>query len=196
MLVYTMNVSLDGYVCTPDGSLEWTTVDDELHTWFNEDLRSTAASIYGRRLYELMAAYWPTSETDPSATEPMREFGRIWRRTPRYVFSNSLDRVEHNSRLVRGDVADVLSEIRREVHGDIEVAGPTIAGQFVRRGLVDAYRLIVHPVVLGGGKPFWPPLDAPISLRLVETHRFSSGAMLLAYERDQPVGAAMSDAHP
>jgi len=185
MLVYTMNVSLDGYVCTPDGSLEWTKVDDELHTWFNDQMREIQASIYGRRLYEVMATYWPTSETDASATEPMREFGRIWRRTPRYVFSTSLDRVEHNSRLVSGDVTDVLAEIRREVPGDIEVAGPTIAGQFVRRGLVDAYRLIVHPAVLGGGTPYWPPLDAPLSLRLVETRRFASGAILLAYERDQ-----------
>lgn len=185
MLIYTMNVSLDGYVSDQNGSLDWTTVDDELHTWFNEDLRSIAASIYGRRLYELMAAYWPTSETDPSATEPMREFGRIWRRTPRYVFSDSLDRVEHNSRLVRGDVADVLAEIRREVHGDIEVAGPTIARQFVRRGLVDAYRLIVHPAVLGAGTPYWPRVDEPLSLRLVETRRFASGATLLAYESDQ-----------
>ena len=185
MLIYTMNVSLDGYVCTPDGSLEWTKVDDELHTWFNDQARQIEASIYGRRLYEVMAAYWPTSETDPSATETTREFGRIWRRTARYVFSNTLDRVEHNSRLVSGDVSDVLAEIRREVRGDIEVAGPTIAGQFVRRGLVDAYRLVVHPAVLGGGTPYWPALDEPLSLRLTETHRFSSGVTLLAYERDQ-----------
>ena len=185
MLVYTMNVSLDGYVCTADGSLEWTKVDDELHTWFNDQMREIQASIYGRRLYEVMAAYWPTSETDPSATEPMREFGRIWRRTPRYVFSNSLDHVEHNSRLVRGDITDVLAEIRREVRGDSEVAGPMTAGQFVRRGLVDAYRLVVHPAVLGGGTPYWPKLDTPLSLRLVETHRFASGVLLLSYERDQ-----------
>jgi len=181
MLIYCMNVSLDGYVCDRDGSLDWTIVDDELHTWFNERARNIEASIYGRRLYELMAAYWPTSETDPSATEPMREFGRIWRRTPRYVFSNSLDRVEHNSRLVSGDVADVLTEVRLEIHGDIEVAGPTIAAQFVRRGLVDAYQLVVHPVVLGGGTSFWPPLEEPVPLRLVETHSFASGALLLSY---------------
>ncbi len=185
MLIYCMNVSLDGYVSPPDGSVDWPSVDDELHRWFNDQARNIAASIYGRRLYEPMAAYWPTSETDPSATETMREFGRIWRRTPRYVFSNSLDRVEHNSRLVSGDVANVLKDVRREVHGDIEVAGPTTAGPFIRRGLVDAYQLIVHPVVLGGGTPFWPPLDEPLALRLVETHRFASGAMLLSYERDQ-----------
>ncbi|CAN5570546.1 dihydrofolate reductase family protein [soil metagenome] len=185
MLIYCMNVSLDGYVNDPNGSLDWSNPDAELHTWFNDHARNIEASLYGRRLYELMAAYWPTSETDPSASEPEREFGRIWRRTPRYVFSNTLDRVEHNSRLVSGDVAAVLTDVRREVQGDIEVAGPTLAGQFVGRGLVDAYQLLVHPVVLGGGTPFWPQGEEQQNLRLVETRHFASGVMLLSYERDQ-----------
>lgn len=182
MLIYCMNVSLDGYVCDRDGSLDWTQPDNELHTWFNDQARTIEASLYGRRLYELMAAYWPTSETDPSASETEREFGRIWRRTPRYVFSNTLDRVEHNSRLVSGDVTAVLNEVRGEVEGNIEVAGPTLAAQFVRRGLVDAYRLIVLPIFLGGGTPFWPQVDKPQPLRLVETRRFASGPLLLSYE--------------
>lgn len=184
MLIYCMNVSLDGYVNDRDGSLDWSNPDDELHSWFNERFRNIEASLYGRRLYELMAAYWPTSDSDPSATEPMREFGRVWRRTPRYVFSNTLDHVEHNSTLVRGDVGDVLTEVRREVQGDLEVAGPTLAAQFVQRDLVDAYQLVIHPVILGGGTPFWPPLEKPLNLRLVETDEFGSGVRLLSYERE------------
>ena len=180
-LIYLLNVSLDGFIETPDRSLEWTTVDDELHRWFNDQTRMLDASLYGRRLYEVMAAYWPTAEDDPSATETEREFAAIWNPMPKIVFSSTLASVEHNARLVSGDVGHVLDELRREFGGDLDVGGPNLAGQFVRRGLVDEYRLIVHPVVLGAGTPFWPQLDQPLRLRLIETRTFASGVMLVAY---------------
>jgi len=181
-LIYLMNVSLDGYIETAVHSLDWATVDDELHTWFNDHMREMAASLYGRRLYEVMAGYWPTSDSDPNATEPMREFGRLWRATPRVVFSTTLTSVDHNSRLARGDVGDELARLRDEVDGDIEVGGPTLAAAFIRRGLVDEYRLVIHPVVLGGGTPFFPSLETPIPLRQTATKRFGSGAVFVAYE--------------
>ncbi|MBA3777861.1 MAG: dihydrofolate reductase family protein [Chloroflexi bacterium] len=180
-LIYSLNVSLDGFVETTDHGLDWTTVDDELHTWFNDQTRTLEASLYGRRLYELMADYWPTGEDDPAATDAMREFARIWKRMPKIVFSSSLAHVEHNSRLVRGDVGAVLEGLRREFDGDLGVGGPNLAGQFVRRGLVDEYRLVIHPVVLGAGTPFWPELDAQLRLRLVEEHAFASGVELRSY---------------
>ena len=129
-----------------------------------------------------MADYWPTAEDDPSATDAMREFARIWKPMPKIVFSTSLDHVKHNARLVRGDVGNVLEELRGEFDGDIDIGGPNVAGQFVRRGLVDAYHLVVHPVVLGAGTPFWPALDAPLRLRLTETRTFASGAVLASFE--------------
>jgi len=177
-----MNVSLDGFVETPEHSLDWATVDDELHQWFNDEAKTLDASLYGRRMYELMADYWPTAEDDPSATDAMREFARIWKPMPKIVFSTSLDHVKHNARLVRGDVGNVLEELRGEFDGDIDIGGPNVAGQFVRRGLVDAYHLVVHPVVLGAGTPFWPALDAPLRLRLTETRTFASGAVLASFE--------------
>ena len=180
-LIYSLNVSLDGFVETPDHGLEWATVDEELHTWFNEQARTLDASLYGRRIYELMAGYWPTAEDDPSATDVEREFARIWKPTPKIVFSTSLKHVEHNARLVQGDVATVLEEVRREFDGDLDVGGPNLAGQFVRRGLVDEYRLVIHPVVLGAGTPFWPQVDPPLRLRLTETQNFASGAELRSY---------------
>jgi dihydrofolate reductase len=180
-LIYLLNVSLDGFVETPDHSLEWTIVDDELHTWFNDQMRTFDASLYGRRMYELMADYWPTGENDPAATDAMREFARIWNPMPKIVFSTSLQHVKHNSRLVSGDVGTVLDGLRDEFDGDLDVGGPNLAGQFVRRGLVDEYRLVIHPVVLGAGKPFWPELDGPLPLRLVETRRFASGVELRSY---------------
>jgi dihydrofolate reductase len=181
-VVYLMNVSLDGFVETPDHSLDWTKVDDELHTWFNDRQRETDVSVYGRRLWEVMAAYWPTGETNPDSTETMREYARIWNATPHVVFSRELESVEHGARLVRGDVGEVLAKLQREFDGVIEVGGPTLAAQFIDRGLVDEYQLVVHPVVLGAGTPFFPPGVSRFDLRLTDTRAFASGAMYLAYE--------------
>ena len=180
-LIYTLNVSLDGFIETPDHSLDWAIVDEEVHHWFNEQTRTLDASLYGRRMYEVMAAYWPIAEDDPAAIDVTREFARIWYPIPKIVFSTSLDRVDHNARLVRGDVGEVLDALRTEFEGDIDVSGADLAGQFVRRGLVDEYQLMIHPVVLGAGDPFWPMLDGPLRLRLTETRRFASGVMLLSY---------------
>lgn len=174
-LIYLMNVSIDGFIETPEHRHDWTTVDDELHTWFNDQTRTLDATLYGRRLWEVMAAHWPTGEEDPESTATTREFARIWNSMPKIVFSNSLEHVEHNGRLVRGDVETVLQDIRREFDGELGVGGPNLAGQFVRRGLVDEYRMVIHPVVLGAGTPFWPELDAPLRLQLVETRTFASG---------------------
>lgn len=182
-LIYSLNVSLDGFAESASHGLEWTIVDEELHTWFNDQARALDASLYGRRMYELMAGYWPQAEDDPAAVEVEREFSRIWKPMPKIVFSNSLQQVEHNGRLVHGDVASVLEELRREFDGDLDVGGPNLAGQFVRRGLVDEYRLVIHPVVLGAGTPFWPELDAPLGLRLIESRMFASGAELRSYVR-------------
>jgi dihydrofolate reductase len=184
-LIYALNVSLDGFVETPDHGLDWTTVDEELHTWFNDRMRELDASLYGRRLYEVMSSYWPTSESDPAATPAMREFGRIWRATPKIVFSSTLTSVGPNCRLVHGDVGDELARLRAESDGDLEVGGPTLAAAFIRRGLVDDFQLLVHPVVLGAGTPFFPALESPIRLRLTETRTFGSGVTYLGYVADR-----------
>jgi dihydrofolate reductase len=180
-LIYLMNVSLDGYVETPDHGLDWANVDDELHTWFNDQTRALDASLYGRRLYELMADHWPTAESDPTATPAMLDFAKIWNAMPKVVFSSTLGSVEFNSRLVRGDAGEELARLRNEYEGDLAVAGPTLAADFIRRGLVDEYRLVVHPVILGAGTPFFPTLETPIRLRLADTRRFASGVMYIGY---------------
>lgn len=180
-LIYLMNVSLDGFIETTDHSVDWGTIDDELHAWFNEQTRAVDASLYGRRVYELMAAYWPTVEDDPAANETMREFGRAWNPMPKVVFSTTLERVDHNSRLVSGDVGPVLQEVRREFDGDLAVAGPNLAAQFARDGLIDVYHLVVHPVVLGSGTPYWPELGAPLPLRPTGSRAFSSGVVATSY---------------
>ena len=122
-VVYMMNVSLDGYVETPDHSLDWAKVDDELHTWFNDRQRESDVSVYGRRLWEVMAAYWPTGEANPAPTEPMREFAQIWNATPKVVFSHELESVEHGARLVRGDVGEELAKPSRSTTARSRFAG-------------------------------------------------------------------------
>jgi dihydrofolate reductase len=180
-LIYLLNVSLDGYVETADHSPSWATVDVELHQWFNEQMRSVDALLYGRRIYELMADHWPTAPADPAVTGVEREFAQIWLATPKVVFSATLDRVDWNSRLVRGDIGTELAKLREEFDGDMAVGGATLAASFIGRGLVDEYRLVVHPVVIGSGTPFFPPLEAPIALRLIDSHVFASGVTYLAY---------------
>jgi dihydrofolate reductase len=180
-VIFLMNVSLDGYIETPDHSLDWTIIDDELHTWFNERLRSTEVSVYGRRLFEVMNAYWPTADSDPTATGPMLEFGRIWNAKPKVVVSRSMHEAPPGWRLTSGDPDTILEELRRDFSGDLEIGGPTLAADFIRRGLVDEYQLVVHPVILGGGKPFFPALERPAGLRLLETRTFSSGVVYLGF---------------
>ena len=185
-LIYTLNVSLDGYVETPDHRLDWSSIDAELHGWFNDLTRKQDASLYGRRMYQLMNDYWPTADTQPDATDTEREYARIWRALPKIVFSRTLDHVEGNARLVSGDVRERLAEIRAEHPGELDVSGATLAAEFLRAGLVDGIQAVVHPVVLGGGTPFLPQLDRPIRLRLEGTRTFGSGVTVLSYgvERD------------
>ena len=185
-LIYLLNVSVDGFVETTDRSLDWSVVDEESHQWFADRARGIAVSIYGRRLWEVMSAYWPTSDSDPNATPATREFGAIWRATPKVVFSSTLSGpLGSNARLASSDPATELARIRAETDGDIELGGPTTAAEFIRRDLVDEYGLVVHPVVLGSGTPFFPPDAGRLPLRLVATHRFASGVVYLGYERDR-----------
>lgn len=179
-IVYSMNVSLDGFVAARDGSLDWAAVDDELHGWWNARVAEADAFLYGRRLYETMAAYWPTALDDPAATPVMREFARIWNARPKIVFSSTLGSVVPGCRLVREDIVTAMPAIRDEFPGTLDVGGPTLAAALIRRGLVDVYRPVVHPAAIGGGTPYLPA-GADARLRLTDMHRFASGAVALAY---------------
>jgi dihydrofolate reductase len=182
-VVYWMTVSLDGFIETLDGKIDWTAPDDELHRFFNDYARKVSGFLYGRRSYELMADFWPTADADPSASEPIAEFARIWRRVPKVVFSTTLRHVEHNSRLAGEDVGAEGATLKEQVDGDLGVCGATLAASLMKLGLIDEYRLFVRPIALGGGKPYFPPLERPLNVRLVETRMFSGGVVLLRYER-------------
>jgi dihydrofolate reductase len=187
-LIYSMSVSLDGFVETATRSLDWVLVDEELHSLFNDEAREMSAFLYGRRLYEVMVDYWPTAETDPSATPAMLEFARIWKDKPKIVFSGTLERVEWNSRLVQADAAEEVARLKAKPGFDMDVGGPNLASTLMRRGLIDEYRLFVHPVILGAGTPFFAALDDRIGLKLLETRSFGSGVVYLRYESTSPTG--------
>jgi len=179
-VIYSMGVSLDGYIAGPHGDGGWAAPDAELHRFHNEQARELDVHLLGRRLYEVMT-YWETAEeNNPSAPDYELEFARIWKQLPKLVYSNSLESVEGNARLSRGNVVDEVNALKGEDGGQIAVGGAELAATLTADGLVDEYRLFVTPVVLGGGKPFFAK-SQQLDLELIESRTFSSRFVYLRY---------------
>ena len=136
-VIYWMQVSLDGFVARPDGDLDWANVDDELHAFANEQARALGTFLYGRRMYEVMASYWPTAHLEPSTPAVELEFARIWNDRPKIVFSKTLDRVEGNTRLLRDVVPDDIAALKARPGNDMGLGGADLAATFMRLGLID-----------------------------------------------------------
>jgi dihydrofolate reductase len=181
-VIYSMGVSLDGFIAGPGGEIDWSAPDEELHRFHNQQTRELGAHFCGRRLYEAMV-YWETAEENPAAAEHELEFARIWKVLPKVVFSTTLARVEGNARLAAGGVAEEVAELKEQPGKDLAVGGAGLAAGFIELGLVDEFRLFVSPVVLGGGTPYFPALDARIDLELVETRTFGSRVVYLRYRK-------------
>jgi dihydrofolate reductase len=179
-LIYSMGVSLDGFIAGPDGSIDWSAPDEELHRFHNQQMREIGAHLCGRRLYEAMV-YWDTAEQNPSAPEHVLEFARIWKALPKIVFSKSLEKVEGNARLARDGVAEEVAQLKEQPGKDLAVGGAGLASVCTAQGLIDEYRMFVSPVVLGGGTPYFPVLDSEINLELVETRTFGSRVVYVRY---------------
>jgi dihydrofolate reductase len=179
-IVYSMSVSVDGFIAGPGGEIDWSVPDDELHRFHNEQVREIGTHFLGRRLYETML-YWETAESLPEISETEREFARIWQPLPKVVFSRTLDSVEGNARLARDGIAEEVAAAKERVEGDIGVGGAGLASTLVGLGLVDELCLFMHPTVLGGGTPFLPPLEERIDLELVETRDFGSRVIFARY---------------
>jgi dihydrofolate reductase len=195
-IVVMMSVSVDGFIEGPDRDIEWHLVDDELHRHFNEVLAAMGGFLSGRVTYELMASYWPTADADPASTAPVVEFSRIWRDTPKIVYSRTLERADWNTRVVHDVVPEEVLELKAEPGADLAVGGADVAAAFARHDLVDEYRIYVHPIILGRGKPLFAPSDARTDLRLVETRAFGNGVVLLRYERPDEGRAARPHGEP
>ena len=181
-LIYGMNVSVDGYIADAKDDIGWSEPSADLHQFWNDRERDTALALYGRRIYDLMSAYWPTADQDPDADAVTVDFARVWRDLPKVVFSRTLESVDWNSRLERGDPVEVAARLKAETDGTLEVAGATLAAPIVQAGLVDEFLIVVTPAMVGGGKPLLPELPSWIMLRLAENRTFDNGAVLLRYE--------------
>jgi dihydrofolate reductase len=179
-LVYSMTQSLDGFIAGPGGDISWSAPSDELHRFHNDRVREIGAQLLGRRLYEVML-YWETASDDPSLSDVAREFALIWQPLPKVVFSTTLAEVAGNARLATDPLADEVARLKAQPGKDIGVGGARLAGACMELDLVDEVELFLSPVVLGGGTPFFPPLDRRIELELVETRTFGSRVVYLRY---------------
>lgn len=182
-IVLMMSVSLDGFIEGPNREIDWHMVDEELHRHFNEQLKACGAFLDGRVTHELMAGFWPTADSDPSSTPAMVEFAGIWRDMPKIVFSRTLRHADWNTTIMREvDPAEIMA-LKERPGGDLSLGGAELAAAFMRHDLIDEYRIYVHPVLIGRGKPLFPASDTPVVLEGTGTRTFGNGVVLLRYRR-------------
>jgi dihydrofolate reductase len=180
-LIYSMMVSLDGFVARPNGDLDWVVADEEMHLFVNDQQHEIDTYLYGRRLYEVMR-YWETADHNPETTAFERQFAETWQNMPKIVFSATLDQVQGNTWLVRDNAVEEIRRLKQQPGKDMDLGGPTLAATFIKRNMVDEYGLFVQPVALGRGIPFFPALENSLNLHLVETRPFQSGVVYLRYQ--------------
>ena len=180
-VTYSMNLSLDGYVVGPDGGIDWSAPDEEVFRFWIDEIRQVGVHLLGRRLYETML-YWETAEQDRSLDDSELEWAALWKPLPKVVFSTTLSEVQGNARLASGGLAEEIERLRDDPgEGEIAIGGATLAAEAAALGLIDEYRAMVYPVLVGGGIPFFPQHERRVDLELVETSTFSSRFVYLRY---------------
>jgi dihydrofolate reductase len=179
-LIYSILMSLDGFIEDPSGAFDWAEPDAEVHAFVNELARPVGTHLYGRRMYEVMSA-WDTLGTDPGEPAYIADFGRIWRAADKVVYSTTLDAVETpRTRLERRFDPAAVAALKASAEGDLMIGGPELAGRAFDAGLIDEVDLFVAPVSVGGGKRALPA-DARLDLELVGERRFEGGMVHVQY---------------
>ncbi|MBD8077764.1 dihydrofolate reductase family protein [Cellulosimicrobium arenosum] len=181
-VTYSMGMSADGYIVDPDGRFDWSAPDDDVFQHFTDELRDVGAHLLGRRLYETML-YWEEPDEVASFGEAERTWAELWKAVPKIVFSTTLSAVKGtNTRLATGGLAAEVARLRDGPgEGDIAIGGATLAAEAAALDLIDEYRAMVHPVLVGGGTPYFPQRERHVDLRLVETRTFASRIVLHRY---------------
>ncbi|MFD8349865.1 dihydrofolate reductase family protein [Streptomyces coelicoflavus] len=181
-VTYSMNVSLDGFIVDPTGAIDWSDPDPEVFRHFTDELRRTDVHLLGRRLYETML-YWETADRDESLAAAELEWAALWKALPKVVFSRTLTTVQgSNTRLASGTLAEEIQRLRAETgEGDIAIGGATLAADAAASDLIDEYRAMVHPVLVGGGTPYFPRHERRVKLELVESRTFGSRVVHLRH---------------
>jgi dihydrofolate reductase len=180
-LIYSMLQSLDGYTADAQGRFGWGVPEDEaVHSYVNELASSLGTYLYGRRMYDTMV-YWETAHTVPGHPPFVREWARQWQAAEKIVYSRTLTEPRSaRTRIEREFDPDAVRRLKTSAEHDLSVDGPELAAQAVRAGLVDEYQMIVCPVVVGGGKRFFPD-GVRLDLTLVGERRFDNGVVVLRY---------------
>src|SRR5437773_5221231 len=179
-VTYSMNVSFDGYIVGPDGDFNWTAPDQEVFRFWIDEIRGVGVHLLGRKLYETML-YWDTVD-QASLGDAELEWAALWKPLPKVVFSTTLSAVQGSARLASGGLAAEIERLRAEPEeGEIAIGGATLAAEAAELGLIDEYRPMVYPVLVGGGIPFFPQRERRVHLELVETRTFSSRVVYLRY---------------
>jgi dihydrofolate reductase len=186
MLIYSMGVSVDGFIADREGAFGWGAPSEELFRFHLARVRGLGGYLLGRRLYETMLAW----ETDPSMrdNELGAAFADVWCAIPKVVFSRTLDSVRGNARLAEASVAEEVAAALDATDEDVEIGGAGLAAQAFELGLVDELRVFRYPVVVGGGTPYLPPATEDVRLDLIESRTFDSRVI---YERYQRVGGVL-----
>ncbi|MFF0560890.1 dihydrofolate reductase family protein [Streptomyces sp. NPDC004266] len=180
-VTYSMGVSLDGYIVGPDGGFDWTVPGEEVFRFWIDEIREVGVHLLGRRLYETML-YWETADQESSLDDAEREWVALWNPLPKVVFSTTLSAVQGNARLASGSLAEEIERLRAEpAASDIAIGGARLAAEAAKSDLIDEYRVVVYPVLVGGGIPFFPRDERRVNLELVETRTFNSRVAYLRY---------------
>ncbi|MFJ4536836.1 dihydrofolate reductase family protein [Streptomyces tibetensis] len=176
-VTYSMSTSLDGYIVGPDGGFNWSVPDEEVFRFWIDEIRGVGVHLLGRRLYETML-YWETADQDQSLDDSQLEWTALWKPLPKVVFSRTLSTVQGNARLLSGGLAAEIERLRAEpVEGEVAIGGATLAAEAAASDLIDEYRTMVYPVLIGGGIPFFPQHERRVDLELVESRTFGSGVV-------------------
>jgi dihydrofolate reductase len=179
-LIYSAITSLDGYVADVDGRFDWAAPDEEVHAFVNDLERPVGTYLYGRRMYEVMAA-WETLHSVPGQSAPMLDFAAIWQAAEKVVYSRTLAAVSTaRTRLERGFDPEAVGRMKAAADRDITVGGPGLAAHALRAGLVDECHLLLSPVVVGGGTRALPD-GLRLRLELLDERRFGNGVAYLRY---------------
>ena len=178
-LIYSVLASLDGYIADRDGNFDWAEPDEEVHAFVNDLERPVGTYLYGRRMYEVMVA-WETMDLADQAPY-LQNYQQIWREAEKVVFSTTLTEVgSERTRLEPVFDPATIRQMKVSAGADISIGGPGLAAHAIRAGLVDEFRILVVPVIVGGGNP-WLPDDVRLDLELLDEHRFGNGTVHLGY---------------
>lgn len=181
MLIYSMGVSVDGFIADREGEFAWTEPTEDQFRFHLEQTRELGCYLCGRRLYETMLVW----DTDPTLRESElgAAFADVWSALPKIVFSRTLKSVQGNARLAAGPVADEVAAALDANDKDVAIGGARLAASAIPLGIVDELRMFRNPIIVGGGIPFLPPVTEDIRLELVETRTFGSRVIYERYAR-------------